>query len=49
VGGRHGERFDDFEVALRVAATAISQPVAGAITFDAGYKAFASDSVRRGC
>jgi 3-hydroxy-D-aspartate aldolase len=46
VGGRHGERFDDFEVALRVAATAISQPVAGVITFDAGYKAFASDSVR---
>jgi 3-hydroxy-D-aspartate aldolase len=46
VGGRHGQRFDDFEVALRVAATAISQPVAGVITFDAGYKAFASDSVR---
>jgi 3-hydroxy-D-aspartate aldolase len=45
IGGRRGDRFDDFAVALRVAATAISQPLDGAITFDAGYKAFASDSV----
>lgn len=46
IGGRHGERFDDFEVALTVAASAISQPLERAITFDAGYKAFASDSVQ---
>lgn len=45
IGGRNGEWFDDFEVALEVAATAISQPVAGAVTVDGGYKAFASDSV----
>jgi D-serine deaminase-like pyridoxal phosphate-dependent protein len=45
IGGREGDRFDDFEVALQVAVTAISQPVPGVITVDGGYKAFASDSV----
>ncbi len=45
IGSREGEHFDDFEVALQVATTAISQPVAGVITVDGGYKAFASDSV----
>ena len=45
IGGEHGALFDDFEVALSVATTTISQPLAGAITVDAGYKAFASDSV----
>jgi D-serine deaminase-like pyridoxal phosphate-dependent protein len=45
IGAQHGELFDDFEVALSVAATAISQPLPQAITVDAGYKAFASDSV----
>lgn len=45
IGGRDGELFDDFEVALQVATTAISQPLAGMVTVDGGYKAFASDSV----
>lgn len=45
IGGRDGEWFDDFEVSLTVLATAISQPVAGAVTVDGGYKAFASDTV----
>ncbi len=45
IGGREGDHFDDFEIALQVAATAISQPVPGVITVDGGYKAFASDSV----
>jgi len=45
IGGEHGEFFDDFEVALTVATTAISQPLDGAITLDGGYKAFASDTV----
>lgn len=40
----HGS-LDDFEVALTVASTVISQPRAGMVTVDAGYKAFASDSV----
>src|SRR5690606_4905003 len=46
IGGRSGSTFDDFEVALVVAATAISQPREGTITVDAGFKAFASDTVR---
>jgi D-serine deaminase-like pyridoxal phosphate-dependent protein len=46
IGGESGDLFDDFEVALTVAATAISEPVPGrAVTVDAGFKAFASDSV----
>ena len=45
IGSVHGEVFDDFEVALSVATTAISQPLAKTITVDGGYKAFASDSV----
>jgi 3-hydroxy-D-aspartate aldolase len=45
IGGRDGDWFDDFEVSLQVAATAISKPLDGAITVDGGYKAFASDSV----
>jgi 3-hydroxy-D-aspartate aldolase len=36
--------FDDFEVALQVVTTAISQPREGLITVDGGYKAFASDA-----
>ena len=38
-------RFEDFEVALTVACSTISQPRQGAMTVDGGYKAFASDSV----
>jgi D-serine deaminase-like pyridoxal phosphate-dependent protein len=45
IGGEQGGMFDDFEVALSVVTTAISQPLANAITVDGGYKAFASDTV----
>jgi len=45
IGGRDGDWFDDFEVALQVAATAISQPRDGTITVDGGFKSFASDTV----
>jgi len=44
IGGKESAAFDDFEVALFVAATAISQPRSGLITVDAGYKAFAVDA-----
>ncbi|MFQ5743543.1 MAG: alanine racemase [Acidobacteriota bacterium] len=43
VGGESGSVFDDFRPSLLVLATAISQPVKGRITIDAGYKAFATD------
>jgi D-serine deaminase-like pyridoxal phosphate-dependent protein len=42
-GGRNGPVFDDFEPALFILCTAISQPVKGEITVDAGYKASATD------
>lgn len=45
IGGARGELFDDFEISLTVAATAISKPLERAVTVDAGYKAFASDTV----
>jgi D-serine deaminase-like pyridoxal phosphate-dependent protein len=45
VGDVDSEVFDYFDPSLFVLATAISQPVEGRITIDAGYKAFASDSV----
>jgi D-serine deaminase-like pyridoxal phosphate-dependent protein len=45
VGGRNGPRLEDFEVSLTVATTAISQPVAGMITVDCGFKGFASESI----
>ncbi len=43
IGGRNGPIFEDFEPALFVLTTAISQPVPGEITVDAGYKASATD------
>ena len=43
VGGKEGTVFDDFKPSLLVLATAISQPVKGRITIDAGIKAFATD------
>jgi D-serine deaminase-like pyridoxal phosphate-dependent protein len=43
VGGKSGAVFDDFKPSLLVLATAISQPVKGRITIDAGIKAFATD------
>ena len=46
IGNAMGDVFDDFGVSLSIAATAISQPMGdSAITFDGGYKAFASDTV----
>lgn len=45
IGSPSAELFDDFEVSLTVATTAISQPTNRAITVDGGYKVFASDSV----
>jgi D-serine deaminase-like pyridoxal phosphate-dependent protein len=45
IGGRSGPRFEDFQVALTIACTTISQPMTGAITVDAGYKSMASDTV----
>lgn len=43
IGGRNGPILDDFEPALFILTTAISQPVMGEITVDAGYKASATD------
>lgn len=45
IASKTAGRFEDFEVSLTVACTAISQPRQGTITVDGGYKAFASDSV----
>jgi D-serine deaminase-like pyridoxal phosphate-dependent protein len=45
IGGRESPVFDDFEVSLTVATTAISQPMETAVTVDGGYKVFASDTV----
>ncbi len=45
VGGRGGDKLDDFEISLTVLTTAISQPVAGMITVDGGFKGFASESI----
>ena len=42
-------RFEDFELALTVACSTISQPQSKTITLDGGYKAFASDSVNPVC
>jgi 3-hydroxy-D-aspartate aldolase len=43
VGGQNGPVYDDFRPALLVLSTAISQPVKGRITIDAGVKSFATD------
>lgn len=45
IGDADGEVFDAFAPSLFVLVTAISQPVKNLITVDAGYKAFASESV----
>lgn len=44
IGGQAGEIFDDFQTALFVLVTAISQPQKRLITVDAGFKSFASDA-----
>jgi len=43
IGGRSGQVFNDFDSSLFVLATAISQPIQGQVTVDAGIKAFATD------
>ena len=45
IGDAKSDVFDYFERALFILVTAISQPVPNLITVDAGYKAFASESV----
>jgi D-serine deaminase-like pyridoxal phosphate-dependent protein len=46
IGGRGGDRFDDFAPSLHVLATAISAPVDGRVTVDAGSKAMAVEAVQ---
>ncbi|MCH8332900.1 DSD1 family PLP-dependent enzyme [Candidatus Sumerlaeota bacterium] len=46
IGDADSELFDEFSPSLFVLVTTISQPVEGLITVDAGYKAFATDSVK---
>ncbi len=43
IGGKRDAVYDDFQPSLFVIATAISQPMKGRITIDAGLKAFATD------
>jgi len=43
IGGKTSGVYDDFQPSLFVIATAISQPMKGRITIDAGLKAFAAD------
>ncbi len=45
IGSKTSAVLDEFEVALTVVTTAISQPAAGAITVDCGFKGFASESI----
>jgi D-serine deaminase-like pyridoxal phosphate-dependent protein len=45
IGGRSGPKLNDFDVALTVLTTAISQPKPGAVTVDCGFKGFASESI----
>ncbi len=44
IGGRSGDRFDDFSASLFVEVTGISQPRPGFITVDGGFKSFAADA-----
>ena len=46
IGDRNGVVFADFEPSLFVLVTAISQPQSSKLTFDGGYKAFATDTVK---
>jgi 3-hydroxy-D-aspartate aldolase len=46
IGGESTELFADFEPSLHVLVTAISKPQKKLITVDAGYKSFASDTVK---
>ncbi|MDH5737480.1 MAG: DSD1 family PLP-dependent enzyme [Gammaproteobacteria bacterium] len=45
IGGQDSDRFTAFEPSLFVMVTAISQPNKRMMTVDAGYKAFASDTL----
>ena len=46
IGGPDSERLTAFEPALFVWSSAISQPVPGRITIDAGYKSLTNENVR---
>jgi D-serine deaminase-like pyridoxal phosphate-dependent protein len=46
IGDADGDVFDYFTPSLFVLVTAISQPVEGLITVDAGYKSFAAEDVK---
>ena len=43
IGGKDGDLYTDFEPSLYVLSTAISQPMPGSITIDAGTKSFSKD------
>lgn len=43
IGGKNGDLYTDFEPSLFVLSTAISQPMPGSITIDAGTKSFSKD------
>jgi D-serine deaminase-like pyridoxal phosphate-dependent protein len=45
IGGKEGELYTDFEPSLFVLSTAISQPMPGSITIDAGAKSFSKDKM----
>ncbi|MFT7652525.1 MAG: 3-hydroxy-D-aspartate aldolase [Limisphaerales bacterium] len=49
IGGQQSERFEDFEVSLTIACTAISNPIDNCITLDGGFKSMASDTVPAAC
>lgn len=45
IGGKEGDLYSDFEPSLYVLSTAISQPMPGSITIDAGSKSFSKDKM----
>jgi 3-hydroxy-D-aspartate aldolase len=45
IGGKEGDLYSDFEPSLYVLSTAISQPIPGSITIDAGAKSFSKDKM----
>lgn len=49
IEGKEAPRLEAFDIALHVQATAISQPMRGAITLDAGFKSMASETVAPVC
>ena len=49
IGSQSGDRFEEFDVSLFVAVSAISNPQASTITMDGGFKSMASDTVPPVC